>query len=83
VLDQLVEERGGQGRAVVALVLQDDLGEGDRGEVLAGRDVHHGDLAPRSDQLLELFQRDVAALLRVVQLAIGVALDDVRHDRKV
>src|SRR4029453_2987463 len=79
VLDQLVEERGGKGGAMTALVLQDDLGEGHRGQILPGGDVDHGDLAARPDELLELFERHVAALLRVVELAIRVSLDNVRH----
>jgi hypothetical protein len=81
VLDELVQERGGQRGAVIPLVLQDDLREGDRREVLAGRHVHDRDLPARPDQLFELLERDVTALLRVVELAIRVALDDVRHDR--
>src|SRR4029450_4060493 len=79
VLDELVEEGGGQRGAVVALVLEDDLGERHRGQILAGGDVHHRDLLARANELLELFQRDVAALLRIVELAIGVSLDHVRH----
>src|SRR5258708_12569986 len=81
MLDELVQEPGGQRRAMVPLVLEDDLREGDRGEILPGRDVHDRDLPPGPDQLLELLQRDVAALLRIVELPIGVALDDVLHDR--
>src|SRR6266850_2524084 len=79
VLDELMEERGGQARAARALVLEDDLRERDRGEVLAGPRVHHGDLATAADHLLDLLEGDVPALLRVVELTVGVPLDDVRH----
>src|SRR5439155_13648778 len=46
VLDELVQEGRGQIRAVVALVLEDDLRECHRGEVLAAGRVHDGDLPP-------------------------------------
>src|SRR5262249_62181595 len=32
-----------------------------------------------ADELLELFEGDVATLLRIVELAIRIALDNVRH----
>src|SRR4030095_13566471 len=79
VLDELMQERRGQSRATAALVLEDDLGEGDRGQVFPRRDVHYRDLLARTNQLLELFEGDVAALLRIVELPVGIALDDVRH----
>jgi hypothetical protein len=79
VLDELVQEGGRQAGPASALVLENDLRERDRGEVLARAGVHHGDLAAGADHLLDLLEGDVAALLGVVELAVGVALDDVRH----
>ena len=66
-------------RAAIALVLEDDLGQRDRREVFPARRVDHGDLAAGANHLLDLLERHVAALLRVVQLTVGVPLDDVRH----
>ena len=69
--------------AMVALVLEDDLGERHRGQVLAGGHVDDRDLLARADQLFELLEGDVAALLRVVELAVRVPLDHVRHARSL
>src|SRR5262249_18319300 len=79
VLDELMQERGGQRGAMVALVLEDDLGQGDRCQVLAGRGVDHRDLFSGANHLLDLLEGDVAALLSVVELSVRVPLDDVRH----
>src|SRR5262249_12176818 len=79
MLDELVQERRRQGAPVIALVLEDDLRERHRRQVFAGRGVHDGDLLAVTDHLLDLFEGDVAALLRVVELPVGVPLDDVRH----
>ena len=79
MLDELVKERGGERGAMIALVLEDDLGQGHRGEILAGRRVDDGDLFARADHLLDLFEGDVSTLLRIVELSVGVAFDDVRH----
>src|SRR5439155_3700511 len=50
-------------------------------DLLAAGRVHDGDLPPRADHLLDLLEGHVAAFLRVVELAIGVPLDHVRHVR--
>jgi hypothetical protein len=75
VLDELVKKGGGQAGAVAPLVLENDLREGDRGQVFARRDIDDGDLLAGADQLLE---RDVAALLGIVELTVRVTLDDIR-----
>src|SRR5206468_5308290 len=75
VLDQLVEKRRGERGAPVALVLQDDLGERHGREVFARGHVDDRDLLARANQLFELLEGDVATLLRVVELAIGIPLD--------
>src|SRR5439155_7131025 len=65
--------------AVIALVLEDDLGQGDRRQVFAGGGVDHRDLLAGANHLLDLLERDVATLLRVVELSVQVPFDDVRH----
>src|SRR5678815_3407943 len=82
VLDELVEEGGGQRGAAVPLVLENDLGERDRGQVFPRGHVHDRDLLARADELFELFERDVPALLRIVELAVRVTLDHVRHGER-
>src|SRR5712691_10880054 len=62
VLDELVEKGGRQPAPMVALVLEDDLRERHRGEVLAERRGHHRDLLARPDHLLDLFERHVPTL---------------------
>ena len=76
-----MEEGGRKRGAVVTFILEDDLGERDRREVLAARGVHDGDLLAAADHLLDFFEGDVPALLRVVQLTIRIPLDDVGHGR--
>src|SRR5438445_603130 len=79
VLDELVEKGGGKARAMAPLVLENDLRESDRGQVFSRGDIHHGNLLAGADQLLELLERDVAALLSIVELSVRVPLDDIRH----
>src|SRR6266851_1583826 len=79
MLDQLMQESRRQAGPTAALVLEDDLRQRHRGQVLAGRDVHDGELLAGADQLLQPLQRHVAVLLGVVELPIRVPLDDVRH----
>jgi hypothetical protein len=64
---------------VTSLIFENDLGEGHRGEIVAGGGVDHRDLLAGPDHLLQLFERDVPALLGVVELAVRVPLDDVGH----
>src|SRR5213595_3636204 len=49
------------------------------GQVFSRGDIHHGNLLSGADQLLELLERDVAALLSIVELSVRVSLDDIRH----
>src|SRR6267142_2030944 len=74
-----MEKRGGQRGAMVPLVLENDLGQRHGREVLTRGGVDDRDLLARTDHLLDLFERDVAALLRVVEFSVRVPLDHVRH----
>src|SRR5438128_6232313 len=74
-----MEEGRRQRRPVVSLVLEDDLRECHRGQVLAARRIEDRDLLAGADHLLDLFERHVAAFLGVVELSVRVSLDDVRH----
>ena len=61
-----------------ALVVQDDLGEGYGGEVFTGAPVDDLDVLATPDQLTDALERDVPARGSVVQLAVGVFLDEPR-----
>src|SRR2546425_3195292 len=79
VLDELVEEADRQAATMVALVLEDDLGQGHGGEVFARRRVDDGDLLARADHLFDLLEGQVPTLFGVVEVPMRVPLDDVRH----
>src|SRR2546427_162997 len=79
VLDELVEEADREAATMVALVLEDDLGQGHGGEGFAPRRVDDGDLLARADHLFDLLEGHVPTLLGGVELPIRVPLDDVRH----
>jgi hypothetical protein len=64
---------------MVPLVLEDDLGQRHRGQVLAAGRVDDGDLLAGADHLFDLLEGHVPALLSIVELAVGVPLDHVRH----
>src|SRR5438552_7011865 len=74
-----MEEGRRQRRPVVSLVLEDDLRERHRGQVLAGRRIEDRDLPAGTDHLLDLFEGHVAAFLGVVELSVRVSLNYVRH----
>ena len=67
-------------RRVRLLLLVDDLREGDLGEVVLRVVVDDLHFFARADHLGDLEERDVAAVLRVVELPVRVALDDASAD---
>src|SRR5439155_19699873 len=79
VLDDLAQHAQREEPVVPPLLLEDDLREGDGGQVLAGvvlEDLHVlASLHPAPD----LVERHVAALARVVELAVAVAFDESAH----
>src|SRR5262249_3414922 len=79
VLDELMPAPRRPARPPCALVFQDDLGQRDGGQILARSGVDDRDLPAAANHLLDLLEGDVPALLRVVELPVRVAFDDVRH----
>ena len=71
---QIFEDREGERTALLAFVLQNDLGEGDRGQILTALVVHDLDLVSLTDERGDVLQRDVAAAGGVVELSICVTL---------
>jgi hypothetical protein len=75
LVQQLARQRGG----AAAPLVEDDLGEGLRGHVAAGGIVDHSHRLTLAYPARDLLERDVAALLGVVELAAFVALDEPDH----
>src|SRR6185295_14304841 len=63
---------------LLLLFLEDDLRQGDGGEVVLGAVVDDLHLGALLDHLGDLVERDVPALDGVVELPVRVALDDLR-----
>ena len=76
---ELVQQLARQERGPLAAFVEDHLGEGLGGHVEAGGVVHHPHLLPGANPGRQLLERDVAALLGVVELATLVALDQPDH----
>src|SRR2546425_5205838 len=68
VLDELVEEADRQAATMVALVLEDDLGQGHGGEVFPRRPGHDGDLLCPAEHLFAVLDGDLPTLLGVVEV---------------
>src|SRR3989442_2111890 len=79
VLDELVQEADRQAATMVALVLEDDLGQGHGGEVFAPRPVDDGDLLAPPDHLFDLLEGHVPTLFGVVEFPIPVSPDYGSH----
>ena len=79
VLDDVAQHREREEAALATLLLEDDLRERDGRQILARvvlEDLHVlAGLHPATD----LVEGDVAALARVVELAVPVALDETAH----
>ena len=82
-LDELSHRTQGDEVLLTLLFLEDDLRERDRGQVFFASVVEHLDFFALTDHQRDLLQGDVLAALRVVQLAVTVALDNARlwHNR--
>ena len=80
-LGEVAQRTGGQEAVLLFLCLADDLRQGDRGEVLFGLVVGDLDVVAVADHRADLIERDVPAVLRIVELSVRVTLDDprVRH----
>src|SRR5262245_9116557 len=74
-LDDVAQRRQRE-EARLLLLLEDDLRERDGRQILLRIVVDDLDVLARADHVGDLLERDVAAALRVVELAVGVAFDD-------
>ena len=78
-LEQLGEQVAAARARLVALGVDQDLRERDRGDVLAALVVDHAHVLVGLEEVGDALERDVAARLGVVELAIRVALDQDGH----
>ena len=72
--DDLAQDAQRHLRALL-LLLEDDLRQGDGSQILLGAVVEYLDLGAALDHLGDFIERHVAALDRVVELAVRVSLD--------
>src|SRR6185369_8932734 len=79
VLDDLAQHGEREEAALSPLLLEYDLRERDRGEVLTAVVLDDLDVLARLHPATDFVERDVAALARVVQLAVAVPLDEPAH----
>jgi hypothetical protein len=63
--------------ASVALLARDDLGEDHGGQVFARVTLDHRDVSAVPDETGDVLERDVPPRVSVVELAVGVLLDQV------
>ena len=76
LLDEIAQRAERDAAGLGLQVLGDDQRQRDLGLVLLGRVVDDLHLFAGADHLADLQERDVAAVLRVVELPVRVALDD-------
>ena len=74
--DQLAQELEGKAGGLVFGILDDDLGESDAREILAGLGVDHLNVSAFSDQAGDVVEVDVAAGGGVIKAAVSVFSDD-------
>src|SRR5207249_528578 len=85
VLHELMEERRRQRTAVIALVLENDLGEGHRRQIFAGGGVHDRDLLAVPDHLLALVEEGADVAINYVSseaAAVDVAQNITKMGRR-
>ena len=70
--DDRLQQLGAEHRRTELLLTGDDLQQDAAGDVLAALVVHHFDALTACDQLAQVIQGHVAAVMRVVQPTIGV-----------
>ena len=84
MLNELDERlRRQQGRAAAPVSLRDDPRQHLGRDLDAGLRVVDTNLFPRADDLRDLVERDVPPCPCVIELSVGVALDQVGHERRV
>src|SRR5207247_1542698 len=79
VLDDLAQHAQRQEAALPPLLLEDDLREGDGGQVLPGVVLEDPHVLTGLHPAPDLVERHIAALARVVELAVAIALDESAH----
>src|SRR5262245_7360707 len=81
LLDDPAQHRNRQqaAAALLLLLLGDDLAEDESGEIGSGVVVDHAYIFSASNQCRDAVESDVGAVLRVVQLAVAVTLDQANH----
>ena len=77
--DQIMEHIIGEEGGAPSSLFGDDLGERLRRDVIRRLVVDHANLLPTADPSGQFLERDVAALLGVVEFAATVALDESNH----
>ena len=77
--NELVQQLGGQKAGAAPPLLENDLGEHLSGDIGAGAVVDDFDVLADANPLRQLIERDIAALLGVVELAALVAFDQSVH----
>ncbi len=77
-LDDVAHRAERQEAALLLLFLEDDLRQRDGRQIFLGLVVDDLDVVALPDHLADLIERDVPAVLRVVELAVRVTLDDPR-----
>ena len=82
LVDELLQRLERNRAAVRLLLLEDDLRERDLGQIVLRVVVDDLHFFAAADHLGDLQERDVPAVLRVVELAVRVALDDAPPDRR-
>src|SRR6185312_2601146 len=81
-LDDVAHRAERQEAALLLLFFEDDLRERDGRQIFFRLVIDDLDVIAIANHLADLVERDVPAVLRIVELAVRVALDDprVRHD---
>src|SRR5262249_36423044 len=75
-LDDVAHRGKREEAALLLFLLEDDLRQGDRGEVLFGLVVDDLDVVAIANHLGDLVERYISAVLGVVQFSVRISLDD-------
>jgi hypothetical protein len=74
--DELAQKLDGQKMLPFVFLVEDDLRQNRAGDVFAAARIAHFEIYSVPDHLREMFQRDIARTLGVVEPTVGVFLDD-------
>ena len=79
LLDDPAQRRQAKQAVLALLLLEDDLREGDGGEIFAAVVVDDAQVVAGAHQLRDAVERHVAARVRIVHFAVAVAFDEPGH----